>query len=155
MKKVIIIYGALVLLILVIVVLRFRGINLLPNINIGGGNASVTVGNDTFNVEIADEAKEREQGLSNREELSEDTGMLFIFEEKGEYEFWMRDVNFPLDIIYISDNKIVDIMKNAKPQNTEIIYKPQAPANYVLEINGGLSDKLEIEIGDEISIDGL
>lgn len=160
MKKVLIIYGLLVVGIIIIAVLRFRGINLLPTIgDFGGGKATATIENDKFNIEVADEDKERVKGLSERKNLAEDKGMVFVFDKKGKYGFWMRNVNFPLDIIYISDDTIVDIIKNAEPKAldaTDIpIYEPKQEANYVLEINGGLSDKLEIQIGDKVKFDGI
>lgn len=157
MKKVLLIYGLLVLVILTVVVLRFRGIDLIPKI--GGFNKTVTINEQTFRVEIADDEKEQTKGLSNRNSLDKDKGMLFIFPEKGKYSFWMKNVKFPLDIIYISDNKIVDIAKNAAPQEenaTNIpIITPKDNANFVLEINGGLSDEYEFKIGDEVTYENI
>lgn len=159
MKKVLIIYGLLVVGILIIVFLRFRGINLIPDVNFGGPDGQVTIEDNTFDVEVADEDHERIKGLSDRNSLGENNGMVFVFEEKGQYGFWMRNVNFPLDIIYISDNKIVDIIKNAPPQTEDSqglpVYEPREAANYVLEINGGKADELGIEIGDEVVFEGI
>jgi len=157
MKKVLIIYGLLVAVILFFVFLRFRGIDLFPNF--GGNNAKATISSQTFNIEIADDEDEQIKGLSDRESLDKDSGMLFILETKGRYGFWMKNVNFPLDLIYISDNKIVDIKKNAEPKSatdTNIpVYEPRNDANYVLEINGGLSDEYGFEIGQEVVFEGV
>lgn len=158
MKKVLIIYGLLVAVILFFVFLRFRGIDLFPNL-IGGNNSTVTINKQTFKVEIADEDEERIKGLSDRKSLDKDRGMIFVFGEKDKYGFWMKNVNFPLDLIYISDNKIVDIVKNAEPKTkdaTDIqIYTPKEDANYVLEINGGLSDEFGFEIGQEVTFENI
>lgn len=157
MKKVLIIYGLLVVVILFFVFLRFRGIDLFPDF--GRNSAKVTVNNQVFDIEIANDDNEQIEGLSNRESLDRDSGMLFVFEEKGRHGFWMKNVNFPLDLIYISDNKIVDIIKNAEPKSatdTNIpIYEPREDANYVLEINGGLSDEYGFEIGQEVVFEGV
>ncbi len=153
MKKVLIVYGLLVAVILLFVFLRFRGIDLFPNFG-NDTSASVTINEQTFDVEVADNDEKKIKGLSDRDSLDRDKGMLFIFEEKGRHGFWMKNVNFPLDLIYISDNTIVDIIKNAQPvagdaTNVEV-YTPQDDANYVLEINGGLSDEYGFEIGNEV-----
>lgn len=157
MKKVLIVYGLLVIVIIGIVFLRFRGINLLPNI--GGGNATATIKEQEFKVEVADDDKERAKGLSDRNSLDKDRGMVFVFEKKGNYGFWMRNVKFPLDLIYISDNKITDIFKNAEPksENDENIpiFTPENEANFVLEINGGLSDEYGFTVGDEVVFSGI
>lgn len=160
MKKVLIIYGLLVAVILVFVFLRFRGFDLFPNFGgFGGSSASVKINEQSFDVEVADEDEERIKGLSDRESLDKDRGMIFVFDQKGKHSFWMKNVNFPLDLIYISDGKIVDIVKNAEPKSqdaTDIqIYTPREDANYVLEINGGLSDEYGFEIGQDVTFEGV
>lgn len=156
MKKVLIIYGVLVLIVVLVVVLRFRGIDLIPKIST---SPKVEVKGQEFSLEIADEDKERVKGLSERNSLAENKGMLFVFDKKGKYGFWMRNVKFPLDIIYISDDTIVDIIKNAEPKSeddTNIpVFEPKTEANYVLEINGGLSDKYKIATGDKVTFSGV
>lgn len=158
MKKVLIIYGLLVAVILVFVFLRFRGIDLFPKFG-NENNATVTINEQSFKVEVADEDEERIKGLSDRKSLDKDKGMIFVFDEKDKYGFWMKNVNFPLDLIYISDNKIADIVKNAEPKAkdaTDIqIYTPKEEANYVLEINGGLSDEFGFEIGNEVTFENI
>jgi len=89
-----------------------------------------------------------------RKNLAEDAGMLFIFDKEGFYPFWMKDTLIPLDIIWIDENnKIVYIAGNAQPcvQNCKN-YDPPKEAKYVLEINGGLADKLNIKIGDTVNL---
>jgi len=156
MKKVLIIYGALVLVVVLVAVLRFRGVDLLPKI---GGSPKAEIKGQEFTLEVADDDKKRAKGLSERESLDENRGMLFVFDEKGKYGFWMRNVKFPLDIIYISDETIVDIIKNAEPKSegdTNIpVFEPKEDANYVLEINGGLVDKYKIAVGDKVTFSGV
>lgn len=104
-----------------------------------------------FDVETAKTLNERARGLMFRENLSEYGGMLFIFEEEGIHPFWMKNTLIPLDIIWMDSNKkIVHINRNTPPCKTEICpsFNPNKTAKYVLEINGGLCDKLNIKEGE-------
>ena len=108
-----------------------------------------------FNVEIADTYTERALGLMNRENLSEKSGMLFVFGDESERSFWMKNTLISLDMIFISEKKeIVYIQKQAVPCKTLDCpsYSSRKPAKYVVEINGGLSDKFGIKEGDKIEI---
>lgn len=114
-------------------------------------NPSVCFGGSCFQVELADTAAEREQGLMNRQELAPDAGMLFIFPQEDFYNFWMKDTLMPLDIIWLDENKkIVAINKNAPPCQTNNCpqYSPEAPALYVLEVNAGTAERLNLKKGD-------
>jgi len=117
---------------------------------------SVTINNHTFKVELAKTAKEQQMGLSGRDSLSQDQGMLFIFDHPDYYNFWMKNMKFPLDIIFINGSKIVSIVKNAKPpQSPNVnppVLKPEGLVDKVLEINGGLTDKYNIKKGDVVKI---
>jgi uncharacterized membrane protein (UPF0127 family) len=100
-----------------------------------------------FDVEIASTSAQQAKGLMYRRELAEDKGMLFVFSDEAPRSFWMKNTYIPLDIIFISaDKKIINIEK-ALPCETDICphYASQGPAQYVLEINGGLSEKLGIK----------
>lgn len=113
--------------------------------------SKVCFGRNCFNVEIADTAEERARGLMFRNNLGEDRGMLFIFESEGVYPFWMKNTLIPLDIIWMdSEKKIVYISRNTTPCETEVCpsYNPNKKSKYVLEINGGLCDRLKIKEGD-------
>ncbi len=104
-----------------------------------------------LSVEVVEKEKELERGLQLRESLSKDAGMLFIFRKTAIYPFWMKDTKIPLDMIWINrDQRIVYIEKNVPPcQNDPCpVYTPSQEALYVLEINGGRSDELNLRIGD-------
>ena len=107
-------------------------------------------------VEIADTILKRTKGLSGRESLAENQGMLFLFAKPSKYSFWMAGMNFPLDIIWINGNKIVDISKNIQaPKNTgrlPVIISPSTKIDKVLELSAGAVEKFNIKIGDEIKI---
>lgn len=110
-------------------------------------------GSDTIflHVEFAETPYERETGLMHRESMENNQSMLFIF--PGEYprSFFMKNTLIPLDIIYFgADKKIVSFQKNAQPLN-ETSLPSEIPAMYVLEVNAGLSDKWELQVGDTMN----
>lgn len=114
-------------------------------------NSYVTINSHKFSVEIADSPEERSLGLGGRESLCENCGMLFKFPEAKVYTFWMKDMQFPLDIIWIMEGKIVYIAKNV-PAGFKGTIGPGISADNVFEINAGLSDEYGIEEGSEAVI---
>lgn len=105
----------------------------------------------TIDIEIADDEYKTQTGLMYRTELKTNHGMLFIFPNVQMRSFYMKNTKIPLDIIYIDeDKKIVSVQKNAKPFD-ETTLPSDAPAKYVLEINGGLFDEWQLAVGDSIS----
>lgn len=106
----------------------------------------------TIEVEFAKNDMERSLGLMYRSSMDEHQGMWFIFPEEAPRSFYMRNTEIPLDIIYLDkDKKVVSIAKNARPYD-ETSLPSEKPAMYVLEINGGLSDKWGIEKGDRMEV---
>lgn len=117
---------------------------------------TVTIRNQSFKVYIAKTSKEQQIGLSSRESLPQDYGMLFPFGTADYYQFWMKNMKFPIDILYLKNNKIVTIINNAQPLKKDepqpTIYRPEEPSDTVLEINAGLSKKYKFQKGDEVKI---
>lgn len=106
----------------------------------------------TFKVKIAIDAKTKKYGLMNLDYLPENFGMIFEFKKEQIIDMWMKNTKIPLDMIFVDKNNyIVDIFVNAKPYSLEII-SSKKPANRVLEINGGLTQKLRIKVGDKINL---
>ena len=106
--------------------------------------------NITFNVEVAKTIEERRTGLMYRKKLLNNEGMLFIFPREKIIQLWMKNTYIPLDVIFISKNKvIVDIKKNME-KLSETIVKSKVKSRYALEFNAGLINKLAIEIGDKV-----
>lgn len=100
-----------------------------------------------------DTATGRQNGLSHRRPLSSDEGMLFVFEKEGFYGFWMKDMLFSIDIIWIDANlKIVHIENNVSPQTYPKVFRPTSKSLYVLEILAGQSEISNIKIGDSVKI---
>ena len=106
--------------------------------------------NITFNVEVAKTIEERRIGLMYRKKLLDNEGMLFIFPREKIIQLWMKNTYIPLDVIFISENKvIVDVKKNME-KLSETIVKSKVKSRYALEFNAGLINKLDIEIGDKV-----
>ena len=114
----------------------------------------VNINGNMFTVDLAITNKEKEKGLGYRDNLKADHGMLFVYQNKDRYGFWMKGMRFPIDIIWISDNTIVDISKNVPVATTGALptYTPKEPVNKVFEVNAGTTDRLGIQIGDTIKI---
>lgn len=155
MKKILLAYGALVVVVVLLAFAKFNGFNFLSSF----GGKSVVINNHSYKLLIANDDKTRQVGLSKRKSLDKNTGMLFIFQKKGIYSFWMKDTEIPLDMLFIDGDKIIYIVKNAPPQAGKSgllpIYTPPSEINYVLELNGGEVDKNKIKTGDKITLKGV
>jgi len=104
-----------------------------------------------FNIEFAETDYETQTGLMYRKGMDSNQGMLFIFPDERVHSFYMKNTEFPLDIIYIKEDlRIASFQENAQPLN-ESGLTSQMPIKYVLEINGGLAQELGLSIGDSIS----
>ena len=112
----------------------------------------------TFTVEIASTALEQTRGLSFRPSLGASDGMLFIFGTGSVQTFWMKDMNFPLDMIWISGNTVAGFAQNvpAPAPGTQIwelpIYPSPPNTDRVLEVNAGTVAKYNIRVGDAVTI---
>jgi hypothetical protein len=103
-----------------------------------------------FQIELAATAEARSRGLMQRPTLANDAGMLFIFPYSGRHGFWMKNTLIPLDMLFVAgDGRIVYVHHNAQPHSLTPI-TPSANARAVLEINGGLSRRLGIAVGDQV-----
>lgn len=106
-------------------------------------------------VEVANTRASRELGLSGREKMGDDEGLLFVFDEPGRYGFWMKDMKFSLDIVWINQNGIVvDIERSVTPESykEKKTYINQSEASYVLEINAGMAEKFGLYLGSKVKI---
>jgi uncharacterized membrane protein (UPF0127 family) len=117
--------------------------------------SSVRIKDLVIYVDLAKTPEQQAKGLSIKNNLNENEGMLFIFDTPKEYSFWMKDMKFPIDIIWISsDNKIVHIEKNLQPCIFFLIcmsYSPHANSKYVLEVPSNYTTKNNITIGDRVN----
>jgi len=151
------------ILVILIVIVIFFGIayyfsNFFINLT-ATKTARATINGHSITLLIARTEKEKEIGLSSRKNLPKDEGMIFPFATPGNYPFWMKDMKFSIDIIYLRDQKIVTILKNVKPPSSLIgnppIYTPSAPSDTVIEINAGLSDTYKLKTGEKINYENF
>jgi len=107
-----------------------------------------------FLLEVADTPKSRERGLSIREPLCANCGMLFVFDHPGTYSIWMKNMFFPIDVLWLDENKkVIHIVDNMSPESFPQTFTSESPARYILEIQSGARRDLELEIGSEIEFD--
>lgn len=103
-----------------------------------------------FDVEIAETPQQMMQGLMFRQSMPPDAGMLFVHRRDQVATMWMKNTLIPLDMLFIDrEGRVVGIHKNAKPHSLDTIAAP-GPVRAVLELNGGISDRLGIREGDRV-----
>jgi len=116
------------------------------------GLGEMKIGPASFHVEIADTLRSRAQGLSGREKLGEQNGMVFVFTIPAKYGFWMKDMRFPLDIVWIRNGKVTGIAENVPaPEGSNLNlpnYYPPDSVDMVLELNAGAAGKAGLKTGD-------
>jgi len=112
------------------------------------------VGAAEIKTEVVKTSADLERGLSGRKSLNDGEGMLFAFDDYKVRTFWMKDMKFPLDIIWISDGLIIGADKNLPPEGDtpQKTYSSPGPANQVLEVPAGWLDKNGIKVGDVVAI---
>lgn len=109
----------------------------------------VTIGSSTFNTEVVKTPQERQQGLSGRQALPANHGMLFVFDTTERWSIWMKDMHFAIDILWLNDQKqVVDIKHSVSPETYPQAFRPLLPARYVLELPAGTAEAANIHIGD-------
>jgi uncharacterized protein len=118
---------------------------------------SVELKGQHFQIEIAADDASRERGLMFRDSMPTDHGMLFLFERPAVQTFWMKNTHIPLDILYFDQNyKLVSVSARTPPchsmGNDCPVYSSSGPAQYVLELNAGVADKLGVKQGDELKV---
>lgn len=101
---------------------------------------SLQIGNAMLEVELATTDAERSQGLSGRTSLPEGKGMFFVFDSPGNWGIWMKDMHFPIDIIWADQNgEVITVVENATPESYPKSFYPSVPAQYVLEVPAGFA----------------
>ncbi|HVZ75737.1 MAG TPA: DUF192 domain-containing protein [Candidatus Paceibacterota bacterium] len=114
----------------------------------GRAESYVAFGTTTVSVEIASTSAEQEQGLSGRTSLAEGSGMLFVFPDGSQPGFWMKGMNFSLDIIFItSSGKVITIDRDLAPDTYPQAFYPSGPIRYALEVPAGFAAAHTIEEG--------
>ncbi|GDX61700.1 hypothetical protein LBMAG33_0100 [Candidatus Levyibacteriota bacterium] len=116
----------------------------------------IIINSHRFKIISANTPISQEVGLSTYTSLPIDKGMLFTFEKADYYNFWMKNMKIPIDIIFINGDSVVTIFQNVQPPTTKDqklpLYKPEKPSDSVLEINAGLTNKYNIKKNDKVKI---
>lgn len=115
---------------------------------------AITIGVQTLHVEIADTPSAQQLGLSGRAAMAQDEGMLFDFHGSRQTRpgFWMKDMKFPLDFIWVNRGFVVDLTKNVPPPHSTTdplpVFHPSSPVDTVIEVNAGWINEHNIRVGD-------
>lgn len=113
---------------------------------------TLVIGEKSYKYETAATQSEQERGLSYRQSLGKNNAMLFVFQQPAQECFWMKDMNFPLDIIWLDANKqVVHIEQNVSPSTYPNSFCPPVAAKYVVEVNAGSTAGGKLKLGDRIS----
>ena len=113
----------------------------------------VSIGGVTIFVAIADTPVSRAQGLSGTSELPKNRGMLFVFPRDGYYSFWMKDMQYDIDIIWLSESgTIVHTEERVSPDSYPESYSSPLPAKSVLEVPAGFVEQHKLRLGERVTI---
>jgi len=131
----------------------------MNNFLLSNKTPTAIIDNHQFQLLITITTLDKEVGLSKYKSIPLNQGMIFSFGAADYYPFWMKNMTFAIDIIYLKNNKIVSIFQNVKPPGSSSesppIYRPSQPADTVLEINAGLSKKYNFKNGDQIKYENF
>ena len=114
---------------------------------------TVQISGQAVRVTISATEASREKGLSGRAGLGLNEGMLFVFSESGIYSFWMKDMLFSIDIVWISEGgSIVHMTENVTPESYPSAFASSVPARYVLELPAGWVSEHGVKLGDAVGL---
>ncbi len=101
---------------------------------------------------LATSSEDLERGLSGTKSLSYDEGMLFVFQESGSRGFWMHDMSYSIDIIWLNqEKKVIGVTSDISPETYPNIFFPPEPVKYVLELNAGYAEENNIASGTPLT----
>lgn len=148
-----------VVLLVVAVALFGHAFGLLPWSSAPSDRATVTITDEngttlaTVDAEVADTPDERYVGLSRHDSLGEDEGMLFVFDDETERTFVMRDMDFPIDVIFVDGDGRITTIYEAPVEDGFPLTRYRGRARWVLEVRYGYAEENGISAGDRVSID--
>lgn len=118
-------------------------------------HVTVRIGDGVFLTPVAKTPESREKGLSGTASLRENEGMLFVFDAEDKWPVWMKDMKYPIDIIWLDKaKKVVYIVKNAPPESYPFEnFTPKQNAKYILEVPAGTVNKKAISIATQAAFD--
>lgn len=102
---------------------------------------------------VAATPNQRRRGLSDYDSLDDNEGMLFIYDQPGNYGFWMKDMDFAIDVIWLDeDYEVVTVKRNLSPSSYPNTFYPTKPAKNVIEVASGTAQTLKINPGDRLNV---
>lgn len=114
---------------------------------------SVVLAGKAFSIDIVSTAESKAQGLSGRQSLGRNEGMLFVYDKPDQSCFWMKDMNFDIDILWFDQNKkLIDKKVSATPASYPESFCSSAPAQFVLEVPAGTAEQLKLKLGDALDL---
>lgn len=117
---------------------------------------AITLGTTTISAPVAKTESDRTRGLSGRETLSDEEGLFFVFPIEEKYGFWMKDMNFSIDIIWVNDTfEVVGIEKDVSPRTYPKVFYSPLPVRYVLEVPAGFSERYGVFPGTKLMLSSL
>ena len=135
-----------------IILTGFRQKDILPSQGQIEKTVTVSIGHKQIKAFVADTPELQEKGLGDRASITSDEAMLFIFQVPAPYGFWMKDMNFPIDMFWLDQSgRIIFIEANVLPSSYPEVFTPPSPAQYVLETQAGFAAENDLKIGDEVS----
>jgi uncharacterized membrane protein (UPF0127 family) len=108
-----------------------------------------------IDAEIADTSARKQRGLSGRAALAEGHGMLFPYDQPGLHGFWMPDMHFDIDILWMRAGRIVTVAPNVSKDDPRAVYRPSEPADLVLELPAGTAERRGFRVGDAVAVENL
>jgi uncharacterized membrane protein (UPF0127 family) len=142
-----------VVLIILIMVVLLSSWWFYKNLQIKEGWKKLTVGKTLVKIQVRDTVGGRSQGLSGVEKLEENEGMLFVFPKAYRYGFWMKEMKFDLDFVFIKDDRVVEIIEGVSAPKTgeqPVKIQPTQAVKKVLEVNSGWVKRNKIKVGDRV-----
>ncbi len=128
----------------------------MPDTSVPLTEKTVRIGNASLAVEVADTLASQTRGLSGRETLAQDRGMLFVYDDVEVRNFWMKDMRFPLDVLWIADNKVAGMEEHIPFESEDgsvVRFKSDVSADMVLEVNSGWIAEHGVKTGDAVKLD--
>lgn len=106
---------------------------------------TVYMGGTSFKVRVADDESERTKGLSGTDNLPTGEGMLFVFDHEGYWPIWMKDMKYPIDIVWLNqDKRVLSVDRNVKPESYPDVYMSYGMAKYAVEVPAGTASGVEV-----------
>lgn len=139
------------IIVIVVVIVMIAALIRYTNTNLRSPSSKLlplSAPGDIIHALVATSTADQEKGLGDRDSLPIDQGMFFIFSTPGSYGFWMKDMRFSLDMVWIgADKTVAGVTSSISPETYPNLFLPPHPISYVLELNAGQAEKLGIATG--------